>query len=198
LKIDTEYEVPINVLQQAIDNTGHEYMLWLYRHGSIHHLRDYLRKRANRQANDSITPPQNVLFEDFFLLGEDAQAENLQFPNASSSSEPVEASEPENSNATIDQAKQFEPAITELVEASESETEVGSMTLPLVMTVLWTVFALLYVLLSFIFFILKLASLDFIRLWDRANRAKSMVEELVEELVIEGANPAVYEGGYGE
>lgn len=51
VRIDLEYEVPIDVLEQAVDYCGFPYILLLQTSGSIRHLRDFLRQRADKQAS---------------------------------------------------------------------------------------------------------------------------------------------------
>jgi hypothetical protein len=55
IRIDLEYEVPINVLinvlEQVVDHWGFPYMLLLRTCGSIRHLCGFLRQRADKQAS---------------------------------------------------------------------------------------------------------------------------------------------------
>lgn len=80
LKIDSYYEVPIQMLDEVVDGMGEPLMVWVKHRGGLQELRDYVWKRdqfreaeqfdqmmANLSLDNAAVPPSYQTSEDFLL-----------------------------------------------------------------------------------------------------------------------------------
>jgi hypothetical protein len=68
LKIDTFFEVPIQMLDEAADPWGYMLMIWPTRRGGVAELRDHVRRRDQARAAAALTDK----FENLLLSSDDA------------------------------------------------------------------------------------------------------------------------------